>query len=67
MKRLVKKVKDEFEAMNMDVIEEKINQIAEMRVLREIAKRSADDPVPGHHFNDNQRTSPIRNRIHVPG
>ena len=33
-----KEVKDEFEAMNMDVIEEKINQIAEMRVLREIEK-----------------------------
>jgi len=33
-----KEVKDEFEAMNMDVSEEKINQIAEMRVLREIEK-----------------------------
>ena len=33
-----KEVKDEFEAMHMEVSEEKINQIAEMRVLREIEK-----------------------------
>ena len=33
-----REVKDEFEAMNMDVDENKINQIAEMRVRREIEK-----------------------------
>ena len=60
-------VRAEFEAEGLEMNEEKINEIAEMRVRKEVKQWCSDYSVSGNHFNDNKWTGSICYGIYVSG